>query len=303
MTWSPPPRFRPAPAPADADGVRVRWLGTAGHVVEAAGTTVLIDPFLTRPSLWRTVARPLRPAPDAWMHWLPRSVDAILIGHSHYDHLLDAPEIAKRTGARIIGSRTTASFARAAGVAPEQVTELPAEGGRVAVGALEVRFLPSLHGRIAMGRVPLPGEVATPPRLPARLWHYRMGGAYGILLRAPGVSLYHNGSADLVDAELAGIRADVVLAGLAGRRATPKYLERLLSALGPRVVLPTHHDLFFRPLEAGPRLLPGIDLDGFVRDVERLRPAARILMPGYEDTVHLPAMDDAAAEGSPQSLP
>jgi L-ascorbate metabolism protein UlaG (beta-lactamase superfamily) len=294
MTWSPPPRFRPAPAPADADGVRVRWLGTAGHVVEAAGTTVLIDPFLTRPSLWRTVARPLRPAPDAWMHWLPRSVDAILIGHSHYDHLLDAPEIAKRTGARIIGSRTTASFARAAGVAPEQVTELPAEGGRVAVGALEVRFLPSLHGRIAMGRVPLPGEVATPPRLPARLWHYRMGGAYGILLRAPGVSLYHNGSADLVDAALQGRRADVVLVGLAGRQATRGYLQRLLGALEPSVVIPTHHDTFFRPLEAGPRLLPGIHLGGFVAETRRHRPGARIVMPTYEDVLHMPA-DPAGA--------
>lgn len=294
MTWSPPARFRPGATPhasygASHGAAEVRWLGTAGHVVQAAGTTVLIDPFLTRPSLLRTAMRPLRPTPEAWTHWLPASVDAILIGHSHYDHLMDAPEIAKRTGARIIGSRTTANFARAAGVPPSQIHRIPPEGGVVEVGAIQARFLPSLHGRIALGRVPWDGEVTEPPRLPARVWHYRMGGAYGIHLHGPGLSLYHNGSADLVDAALQDVQADVVLAGLAGRQATPRYLDRLLGRLSPQVVLPTHHDFFFRPLDAGPRLLPGIDLDGFVRDVERLRPAARILMPGYEDTVRLPA--------------
>jgi L-ascorbate metabolism protein UlaG (beta-lactamase superfamily) len=295
VTWAPPRELRPVGArPPAGEAVRVRWLGTAGHVVQAAGVTLLLDPFLTRPSLLRTAALPLRPTPDAWMRWLPSSVDAILVGHSHYDHLMDAPEIAKRTGARIVGSRTTASFARAAAVPEAQIHELPDDGGTFRVGALDVTFVPSLHGRIALGRVPLPGEVRKPPRLPARLWHYRMGGAFGILVRAPGLSLYHNGSADLVDAALQGRRADVVLVGLAGRQATRGYLQRLLGALEPSVVIPTHHDTFFRPLEAGPRLLPGIHLDGFVAETRRHRPGARIVMPTYEDVLHVPA-DPAGA--------
>jgi L-ascorbate metabolism protein UlaG (beta-lactamase superfamily) len=295
--WIPPAEHRPVSTVPAGDSLRLRWLGTAGHVIEAAGATLLVDPFLTRPSLLKTAALPLRPTPDQWMGWLPPSVDAILVGHSHYDHLMDAPAIALCTGARIVGSRTTACFARAAGVPPGQIHEVPPEGGAVDVGPLHVRFLPSRHGRIALGRVPLDGEVHDPPRLPARLWHYRMGGAYGILVEAPGRSIYHNGSADLVDAALEGAHADVVLAGLAGRQATPRYLDRLLDALTPQVVLPTHHDYFFRPLEGGPRLLPGIDLGAFVRDVRRLRPAARILMPTYEDTVHLP-VDGSPAEGA-----
>ena len=58
-----------------------------------------------------------------------------------------------------------------------------------------------------------------------------MGGAYGILLRTGGLSIYHNGSADLIDAELGDTRADVLLAGIAGYRATRDYVARLCGLL------------------------------------------------------------------------
>ncbi len=232
----PLPRYTPrrdwhptdACAPPNDSSVRVRWLGTAGHVVQTASTTVLIDPFLTRPSLLRTALRPIAPTAERWWHHLPAKVDAVLVGHSHYDHLLDAPEIARRTGAVLAGSRSTARVGAAHGVAVEKLVEVPPEGRTFTVGDITVRFVPSLHGRIAFHRVPFPGEIAPYPRLPGRLWHYRMGGAYGVhLTTRAGRTLYHNGSADLVDAELDGLTADVLLVGLAGRRDTSDYLARL----------------------------------------------------------------------------
>ena len=78
-----------------------------------------------------------------------------------------------------------------------------------------------------------------------------------------GTTVYHNGSADLIDTELGGAHADVLLVGLAGRQATRGYLERLVHALSPKVIVPTHHDAFFAPLAWGVHLLPNVDLDGF----------------------------------------
>jgi L-ascorbate metabolism protein UlaG (beta-lactamase superfamily) len=122
-----------------------------------------------------------------------------------------------------------------------------------------------------------------------------MGGAYGIHVSAGGLALYHNGSADLIDAALAGLRADVLLVGLAGRRGTPGYLARLCEALGPSLVVPTHHDAFFGPMDGGVRLLPGIDLDGFVAEARRRVPAARVVTPDYDEVLAIPARADEAA--------
>ena len=45
-------------------------------------------------------------------------------------------------------------------------------------------------------------------------------------------------------------RVDFLLAGIAGRRFTPRYWERLLRRLEPRVIVPHHFDDFFRPIDA-----------------------------------------------------
>jgi L-ascorbate metabolism protein UlaG (beta-lactamase superfamily) len=291
--WRPPGALRPTRAPSSG-ALRITWLGTAGHVLETGRTTILIDPFVTRTPL-RKLVRKIEPNDDAIQRWIPKKVDVVLCGHSHYDHLLDAPRIAKITGAKIVGSRSTSAFARAAGVPEDRIVTVPASGARMRFGDVEVRFVPSLHGKIVLGRVPFPGEVTRPPRLPVRAWHYKMGGAFGLLVRAAGVSVYHNGSADLLDAEVAGERADVLLVGLAGRRATRDYLGRLSRALGPSVVLPTHHDAFFAPLEEGLRLLPGIDLDGFAQEVRTLLPLATIVTPDYGEHVLVDAGDTRAA--------
>jgi len=274
-------------------GLGIRWLGTAGHVVRTPTTVVLIDPFLSRPSVGHTLLSPLRPTPWQWWGWLPERVDAIVIGHSHFDHLLDAPEIARRTGALLIGSQTTASFARAQGVPEIQLCPVGAEGGAIEVGDVTVRMVPSRHGRLLRNWVPFPGEVPVPPRLPRRLHGYRLGGAYGVHLTTPHGSLYHNGSADLVDAELAGLSADVLLVGLAGRRGTGSYLRRLTGLLEPALVVPTHHDFFFHPLDDGVRLLPGVDFGGFLAEMARIDPSSRVVAPTYDDELCLPASGSA----------
>lgn len=280
-----PTRDRTENARYDASAVTITWLGTAAHVISTKTTTVLIDPYVSRHDLRKLATRTIAPDDDAIEKWIPKKVDAILCGHSHFDHLLDAPRIALKTGAKLIGTQTTCSFARAEGVAESQLVTVSKDGARVTVGDIDVRFVPSKHGRIAFGRVPLEGEVRSPPRLPARAWDYKMGGAFGIVMNAAGVRIYHNGSADLIDAEIAGERVDVLLAGLAGRQATRDYLKRLIDALSPDLVVPTHHDAFFAPLERGLRLLPGIDIDGFVSEVRALAPRARIGFSDYGENI------------------
>jgi hypothetical protein len=60
-------------------------------------------------------------------------------------------------------------------------------------------------------------------------------------------------------------------------------------------VVPTHHDAFFGPLDDGVRLLPGIDLEGFVSEVHRLSASASVVTPGYDEVLAVPERDARAA--------
>jgi L-ascorbate metabolism protein UlaG (beta-lactamase superfamily) len=72
--------------------------------------------------------------------------DDVLIGHAHFDHILDAPELCRQTGARLIGSRAACMVGRAAGLPEAQLVET---AGRedIGSGAWTLRGLPSVHGK------------------------------------------------------------------------------------------------------------------------------------------------------------
>jgi len=109
--------------------------------------------------------------------------------------------------------------------------------------------VPSAHSKLLLGlKVPYAGELTCDHLDGLAPGAYRCGAVYGIRIEVAGVSLYHQGSADLDDAQLGDRKVDVFLAGVAGRNFTPRYWERILPKLDPHVVVPTHYDNFFSPL-------------------------------------------------------
>ena len=264
--------------------VLVRWLGTAGFALECAGTVVLIDPYLTRASLARCVLAPLHPDGAAIARHAPRA-DAIVLGHTHFDHALDAPEIARRTGARVFGSRSAAALCRAQGVPADRVEVVQPEPGSQPVvrevGPFVLRFVPSAHSRLVLGRVPFPGDIADCDDVggPAmRANAYRCGAVFGVEIRVAGKTLYHMGSAELVDASVDVGQVDLLLMCVAGWTRSKDLPERVARRVAPGAILLSHWDDFLRPIDApdGRRLaarpLPRMELP---RLVERLTRAAR----------------------------
>lgn len=273
--------------------MRVTWLGCAAFAVEAGGKRLLLDPFATRCALHRAVLRPLEPDRSRIDHWIPRA-DYVICGHAHYDHALDAPAIARRDGAVLVGSPTLCHIARAAGVPEAQLREVPPDGLHLRLGPFEVRLVPAVHGRWALGRMLFAGCLSEEPRLPMRVAGWVDGGVFGVHVQAADATLYHLGSAGIVDGALEGLHADAVLACLAGRRFTPAYLERLVEALRPRLVVASHFDDFFRPLGRPLRHLPGTGVDAFAREVVAL--GAAPLVPAHFESF---ALERSAASASP----
>ncbi len=258
--------------------IRVTWLGTAGFAIEHDGFVVLIDPYLTRASLLSCLRAPLRSDRARIERYAPKA-DAIVAGHTHFDHVLDVPSIALATGAKVFGSRSCARLCRLSGVAEERVVDVE-EGARrepmrAEVGPFELRFVPSCHSAFALGRIPWPGDISDCEQVPLAMSHYRCGAVFGVDIRVAGKRLYHLGSADLLDG-MPERGVDLLLMCVAGWTTTERFVPRVMGALRPGAILLSHWDDFFSPIERGARALPAMQMPRLVDRLTAIDPSVRV---------------------------
>ena len=260
-----PAWFHTDPVPGDAD-LHLRYLGTAGFVIEGDGRVIVLDPYVSRPGIKATMGGPLHPDKERIKRYIPRAHD-VLIGHSHHDHVLDAPDLCKQTGARLIGSRDACNVGRAAGLPESQMVQT--EGREdIACGSGVVRGLPSAHGRVYFNRVGMPGDIPKPPSWPPRVGELRHGLVLNWYLELAGLKVVHIDTAEFFEEELDGVTCDVLCLCAIGRRYRPNYVADAVRLLKPKYVLPCHWDLFTTAIEATPLLLPQVDLPGMVDEIK-----------------------------------
>jgi L-ascorbate metabolism protein UlaG (beta-lactamase superfamily) len=251
----------PVAALADSGGVRVRWLGVAGFSFESDDTVLLHDPYLSRPGLWESLFSLYRPDPEVLTPLLAGDgrapemarARAVLIGHSHFDHLGDAPWIAQQTGATVAGSQTTVAISQGYGLPVAQTRQV--EPGDVWIeGPFRVRAVESRHAKVLFGHVPLPGEVSEPPNAPIHVLSFPLGDARAYLLtqRATGLNIFTLSSAGrhlpaLEALRDEGVEVDLLLAAIMGRDAG--FARDLVVNLRPRIVVPHHFASFFDSID------------------------------------------------------
>ncbi len=251
-------------------GLEIEWLGVAGYRLTFEGQTLLIDPYVSRVP-WRSLVRREPALPDRAMldRFLrpPGTVVGVLVGHTHFDHAVDAPAAARRFDCKAFGSRSLAHLMALHGLGERAVEVDP--GSTRALGPFRVTFVPSRHAKILLGlRVPFDGELSCASLDALTPSAYRLGQVWAFLIEVAGVTLYHQGSADLIDDAVPEGGVDVFLAGVAGREFTRDYWKRILPRLEPRVIVPCHHDDFFRPLTAPMGLLANVNLSRLPEEIE-----------------------------------
>jgi L-ascorbate metabolism protein UlaG (beta-lactamase superfamily) len=250
---------RPAGLPA---GLEVEWLGVSGYRITSEGNTLFVDPYLSRvPLRSLLLRRPALPAPatlDRFLH-APGEVVGVLVGHTHFDHAVDAPAIARRFGCRAYGSDSLVGLMSLHGLAEQAVEVEPYRAYEL--GPFRVSFTPSAHSKLLLGlAVPYDGALTCEHLDSLSPGAYRCGQVWGISIEVAGVTFYHQGSANLIDEAIRESEVDVFLAGVAGRGFTRDYWKRILTRLNPRTVVPTHYDNFFRPLGAEMEFVTGAKL-------------------------------------------
>ncbi len=250
---------RPLALPA---GLEVEWLGVSGYRLSYEGRTLFVDPYLSRvPFRDLVLRRPAMPDPAALERFLraPGETVGVLVGHTHFDHAVDAPAIARRLGCRAYGSASLVNLMALHGLAERAVEVEPYR--TYELGPFEVSFTPSAHSKLLLGlAVPYDGELSCERLDSLCPSAYRCGQVWGISIAVAGIRLYHQGSANLIDDAVRERGVDVFLAGVAGRSFTSGYWQRILPRLEPRAVVPTHYDNFFAPLGEGMEFVANVQL-------------------------------------------
>lgn len=257
---------RPLALPA---GLEVEWLGVSGYRLTCEGKTLFVDPYLSRVPLRSLLLRRTALPDDAVLARFlrtPGEVVGVLVGHTHFDHAVDAPAICRRFGCEAYGSPSLVNLMALHGLA-ERAVEV--EPYRVyELGPFEVSFTPSAHSKLLLGlAVPFDGELTCEQLDSLAPGAYRCGQVWGVSIAVAGTRFYHQGSAELIDDAVRERGVDVFLAGVAGRGFTRDYWRRILPRLDPRAVVPTHYDNFFRPLGGELELVTGAKLAALPEEI------------------------------------
>ena len=251
------------------EGLTLQWLGTAGFSLEYEGFTLLIDPYFSRPSLKRVLSQHYLQPDRQSIDQRVQSADAVVVGHTHFDHALDVPDIVRAFDAHVYGSQSLYQLMelhqlqhKATKVDCNKVYEM---------GPFEVTFIESVHSKLLLGmKVPYEGEICCEHLDCLSGGHYRCGQVFGIHIKVAGVTFYHQGSANLIDDNIRHHDVDYFLCGISGRGFTRNYTQRILTKLTPKVVIPHHFDNFFHSFDAPMSFILNVNLGGFVEEVERV---------------------------------
>lgn len=292
------------------DSLSLTYLGSSGFILRSGDHAILTGPLLSNPSMWRLFG-PLKSRSNA------RHIDsvlaahpvhdaaAILVGHSHYDHLMDVPYVARHHARRAIiygppsmghilhGDSTLrpvpahGDSGRYRVIDPMDVGTVDRTGRWFSRPGSPFRFmaLAAEHapnfgefsyakGTISQDLAALPDELAA--------WKLGESYAYVIELRHPdGSTAFRVYYMDAVSRPPLGLPPrtmtdsaafDAIIVAAGNYEKVKDYPTALIRAMCPRLTILAHWEDFFRSQTREPKLIPLLEPRELVRRVESMMP-------------------------------
>lgn len=281
-------RAAPPSGGPGTSGVNFKWFGTNGWEITFGSKTILVDPYFERIQTGFFMGKfdsktSLQVTPPLIDQYVPKA-DHILVGHGHWDHMMDIPYIAKKTNAMVIGSETHANVLRASGVPEGKIVQV--KGGEVMqFDDYTIEVFPGLHSLGPTKKYAVPGHLGSVPQAPAMVGDLPEGDSLIYLITiGEKYRIFLMSTANYVERAIAGLKPDVALIASIFANQIHDFTPRLLRALNyPKVILPTHWDNFERPYSEGAHDLrdvfgdPG-NLDLWVREVKQVSPQSQVVV-------------------------
>ncbi len=307
----------PPGSPGYPTEVQIKYLGAGGVVMKRGADVIVTAPFYSNPSIPRVAFGEIRARPDQIDHFLGvpgnglAGATAILVGHAHYDHLMDVPYVKSKylPQAKVYGSDTMRytllgdkSLPVADIVSVEAIAAKNGLPGKWTYATPRLRFMAieSEHAPIILHLKFFEGTYDAPlQEIPTRASAWREGRTFAYLidfLGADGATVdfrihYQDAASnwpvgappkfpDPQDQH----PVDLAIVCMPGFDQVENYPNAIVTTLKPRFVVIIHWENFFALLPDDPRdlrLVPNQDADVFLA---RLRAAL-----GNQGTFMLPA--------------
>lgn len=322
-----------SPACDTADNVSITYLGVSGFLIRHRGSSLLTGPSFSNPSLDSVTPSRLRfirgkaPAVAADSGLIERllpsdadDVSMILVGHGHYDHLLDVPYIATHRARRaaiyggptvrhmLMGDSTLRSTPQRlvaidtsdAGTRDRAGRWFYSRDSSFRVMALRADHAPTVR-LFRWGPVFAGGTVDHDlDHLPRKAEDWKLGEPYAFIIdvlandnRSPAFRIYFQDAPNtpplgFPPASLGGRGIDLAILCVAtARNVDPPSPDSLLTVLRPGFVIAAHWESFFRPQTLPAVLNPASDVDAFMTSLTKgLAAHSGWVMPLPRTTLH-----------------
>jgi L-ascorbate metabolism protein UlaG (beta-lactamase superfamily) len=286
----------------------VQWLGVSSWIISYGDDVVVVDPFFSRPSFLSVALSLVLPSlfddfgynvertndvlPD-----LPENTRFVLLGHAHYDHLMDVPYYMKRKSGQnvtYVGSRTARNIL--SGFKPAGLDfRIAEEQPKIEKDRVRITAFPSDHAPHFSGHKFMSGKVKEPmPSFPRHSGDYLEGrtfiyfidfldGNKQVLWRVfvNGAASSPRGAKALqADTTFRMEHAvDIAILCVPGWDKVDHYPNSILQLINPDMVILSHYDDFGSPYKHGEdptipgeiKFVPFANYGGFLTRLNELK--------------------------------
>jgi L-ascorbate metabolism protein UlaG (beta-lactamase superfamily) len=266
----------PTPLQASLQTPRLKfiWTGIAGVAVTDGQTTLLFDLVFTKPTLLNWVFNTkFKSDPEKVELGLQKAdvqfADAVFSSHEHFDHVIDLPEIARRTKATVYGGPSLERIIKKSGL--DVKFSLHQNKELIQIGDFKIIGFKRQHPPILqkINWSFLPGAVSQD--FDFNFYDYKEGDVWSYRVEHPlGRILFDQSSHYLEENSIYNNKTDVYFLGVSNKVSLFELVENNIKRINAPMLVVTHFDFFFLQSDFLEKIiLPGAELGKIKKAIDQ----------------------------------